>query len=378
MKTNELLDKYFDFFERNNHCRIENSSLIPENDPTVLFTTAGMHPLVPFLLGEKHPLGKRLCNVQRCIRTGDIEEVGDEVHHTFFEMLGYWSLGDYFKEEAIKLTFKFITEVFGFDKNRLAVSCFKGNSKIPRDEFSKKVWMSLGISEDRIVFLDEKENFWGPAGQTGPCGPDTEIFYYSSENDVPKIFDPNDSCWVEIGNDVFMQYNKLDNGDFEELKQKNVDFGMGLERVLTVSNGILDDYLSELFLPIIKEIESLSSKKYENYKKEMRIIADHIKAATMIIGDPKGVTPSKEDQGYVVRRLIRRSIRYAMKLGINKNFTKDLSKVVISIYQERYLNLSKNKKKIFSELEKEEEKFQKTLLNGLSEFEKIISKLKKK
>jgi len=355
----QLINKYIKFFESKKHKNIPSASLIPENDPTVLFTTAGMHPLVPFLSGQKHPLGKRLVNVQKCIRTGDIEEVGDTTHHTFFEMLGNWSLGDYWKKEAIQYSLEFLTKEIKISKNKLTVTCFKGDTKnkIPKDNESAKIWKSLGIK--KIKFLDKKENWWGPAGETGPCGPDTEIFVNN----------------VEIWNDVFMEYNKTKSGKYLPLSQKNVDTGMGVERTLAILNKLDDNYLTPLFLPIIKEIEKLSGKKYKGNEKSMRIIADHIKAATFILGDEKGISPSNVGQGYVLRRLIRRAIVHANSLGIKENFSKSFPEIIIKIYPD-YKELQTNRNFILKELEKEENKFRQTLERGLNKFKKF-SKNKK-
>jgi alanyl-tRNA synthetase len=348
----ELIKKYLDFFKSKNHKEIPNASLIPENDPTVLFTTAGMHPLVPYLLGQKHPLGKRLCNVQKCIRTGDIEEVGDTTHHTFFEMLGNWSLGDYFKEDAIKFSFEFLTKVLKIQKEKLSVTCFKGNKDAQKDTEAEKIWKSLGIK--KIKFLGKEDNWWGPAGNTGPCGPDTEIFVNN----------------VEIWNDVFMQYKKDSKGNYEPAKQKNIDTGMGVERTLAILNNLDDNYLTEIWKPLIEKIEELSEKKYKGNEKHMRIIADHIKASVFILAE--GMTPSNTEQGYVLRRLIRRAIMYGKKLGIetNKDITTPLLKQIIKIYSD-YPELKKNEKFIIDELNKEEDKFEKTLEKGLSKFNKI-------
>ncbi len=381
MHRKELIRKYIEFFKSKGHKEIPNVSLIPENDPTVLFTTAGMHPLVNFLLGQEHPLGRRLCNVQKCIRTTDIEEVGDTYHHTFFEMLGNWSLGDYFKKEAIEMSFEFLTSKkwLGLNKNKIAISCFVGDKKesqIPKDTESSKVWQSMGVPKERIVFLGKKENWWGPAGKTGPCGPDTEMFYWVSKEKVPKEFDPDDEMWVEIWNDVFMQYNKTSEAKYKPLKQKNVDTGMGVERTLASLNNLDDNYKTEVFLPIIKKIEDLSGKKYNenlNIKKTMRIIADHIKAAAFIIAD--GVLPSNTEQGYVLRRLIRKVVVHGEKLRM-KNFTIKIAEPVFKIY-DNYSHLQKNKDKIMKELEKEEKKFKLTLEKGMNKFKKLVSKNKK-
>ena len=372
MDRNQLIKKYIEFFKKKDHKEIKNSSLIPENDSTVLFTTAGMHPLVPYLLGESHPSGKRLVNVQRCIRTQDIEDVGDSCHHTFFEMLGNWSLGDYWKKEVIEFSFEFLTKVLGIDKERLAFSCFKGDKNVRRDVETFGIWKELGISEDRIVFLGRKANWWGPAGKTGPCGPDTEIFYWKLNNKkAPKKFNPEDENWVEIWNDVLMEYNKDKKGDYKSAKQKNVDTGMGVERMISIMNGLEDNYLSDSFLPIIEIIEKVSKKKYGKNKedtKSMRIIGDHIKASVFIIGD--GVVPSNTEQGYVLRRLIRRAVRYGRNLGLSE-FVKEIAEPVFDIY-DNYKHLRNNKKKILEELEKEEKKFLKTLEKGMGMFDKMI------
>jgi len=371
MKRKELIKKYIEFFKSKNHKEIPNVSLIPENDPTVLFTTAGMHPLVPFLLGQLHPQGKRLVNNQRCIRTGDIEDVGDTTHHTFFEMLGNWSLGDYWKKQAIEMSFKFLTKVLKIPIEKLAVTCFKGDKNAPRDTESSKIWELLGISKKRIAFLSAEDNWWGPAGKTGPCGPCTEMFYWASDKKPPEKFDQKDNTWVEIGNDVLMQYNKDEKGNYNTAKQKNIDFGGGVERTLAVLNGFDDNYLTEIWQPIIKKIEQISGKKYGKDKggtRAMRIIADHIKAAVFIISD--GISPSNTEQGYVLRRLIRRAVRYGKFLEIEK-FTKKVGEPVFKIYED-YKNLQKNKQIILQELEKEENNFLKTLEQGLRQAEKIF------
>ena len=363
----ELIKEFIAFYKIKNHKEIPNSSLIPENDPTVLFTAAGMHPLVPFLLGQKHPLGKRLCNVQRCIRTQDIDEVGDEFHHTFFEMLGKWSLGDYWKKEAIEYSFHFLTNVLKMPAEKLAVTCFAGDKNAGKDEESAKVWESLGIPKERIAFLGE-DNWWGPAGKTGPCGPCTEIFYWKAKAKPPKTFNPEDKNWVEIGNDVLMQYVKGETG-YQEAKQRNIDFGGGVERIITILSGLEDDYLSTCFSPIIKRIEDISGKRYliEIYKKPMRIIADHLKASVFMIAD--GVVPSNTEQGYVLRRLIRKAVKCGKELGI-KNFTEHVAVPVFEIYDD-YEILKKNKNKILEELKKEEKKFLETLEQGILVFEKL-------
>jgi alanyl-tRNA synthetase len=369
MNRKELIKKYIDFFKSKDHAQIKNSSLVPENDPTVLFTTAGMHPLVPFLLGETHPQGKRVVNVQRCIRTGDIEEVGDTSHHTFFEMLGNWSLGDYFKKGGIEMSYEFLIKVLGLQKERLAVSVFKGNENGPCDEESAQIWKDQGIPEERIAYLPAEDNWWGPAGQTGPCGPCTEMFYWKLNNKpAPKKFDPEDDNWVEIWNDVLMEYNKDSEGNYNKASQQNVDTGMGTERTVAVLDSLEDNYLADMWKPIIEKIETISKHTYsegETIKRAMRIIADHIKAAAFIIND--GIAPSNSDQGYVLRRLIRRAIRYGKTLGI-ESFTSQVASAIYPIYDDYKLD----KEKINSELEKEEEGFNLTLEKGLRIFEKRI------
>ncbi len=378
MTANELRQKYLDFFKAREHAIIPSASLIPENDPTVLFTTAGMHPLVPYLMGENHPGGKRVTSVQKCIRTGDIDEVGDTTHHTFFEMLGNWSFGDYFKEEAIKWSWEFLTspDSLNLDKNRIAVSVFAGDSDAPFDEEAHSIWLSLGMPEARIARLPKKNNWWGPAGLTGPCGPDTEMFYWVGPADeIPASFNDDNPLWIEIWNDVFMEYNKNISGAFEPLKQKNVDTGMGLERILAVMNGFDDNYKTDLLKNLIFKIEQLSGKIYGQdavWTKAMRIIADHLKAATFIMGDDKGVAPSNLGQGYVVRRLIRRAIRYGRQLGIGEGlWTKEIAKIVAHDYAGVYPDLPKNIDRVIEQLNEEETKFKKTLEQGLKEFEKL-------
>jgi len=380
----QLIKVYLDFFKSKNHKEIPSSSLIPENDPTVLFTTAGMHPLVPFLLGQSHPLGKRLVDVQKCIRTGDIDSVGNQTHHTFFEMLGNWSLGDYFKEDAIKMTFEFHTKILGIDLENYAVTVFGGDKRVPqvpKDEESSKIWKSLRIKEDRIAFLEggvleSDNNWWGPAGQVGPCGPCTEQFFWTGKEKAPKTFDPKNKKWVEIGNDVLMEYIKDKNGKFNLAKQKNIDFGGGVERTLAVLNGFDDNYLTEIWQPIIKEIEKISRKKYKGNEKAMRIIADHLRASIFILADPKLIKPSNTERGYVLRRLIRRAIRYASLLGIEENFTSKLTPSILEVYEKDYPELKQNKNFVITQLNEEENKFRVTLEQGLREFEKLIDSKK--
>ena len=382
MTAQEFRQKYLDFFKSKGHAIIPSASLIPENDPTVLFTTAGMHPLVPYLLGEVHPGGKRLVSCQKCIRTGDIDEVGDDVHLTFFEMLGNWSLGDpastrgdestrggYWKKEAIEWSFEFLTKELGLPIDKLAVTCFTGDSDAPRDEESAGIWKSLGIPENRIYFFGKADNWWGPAGLTGPCGPDTEMFYWTGKGEPPDLVTgDNKEGWVEIWNDVFMQYNKTAEGKFEPLKQKNVDTGMGLERTLAVLNGYDNVFAIQEFEPIISKIKSLAVKPDD---KAVRIIADHIKAAVFIMGDARGVKPSNVGQGYVVRRLIRRAIRYGKLIRVKDNLVVPLAETVVSISSNIYPELQQNKDFIIKELKTEEDRFNIALEKGLKEFAKL-------
>jgi len=374
MKAIDLKKKYIEFFQTKAHKEIPSAPLIPEHDPSVLFTTAGMHPLVPFLMGEPHPSGKRLVSVQKCMRTQDIEEVGDATHTTFFEMLGNWSMGDYFKKEAITWSFEFLTgkNWLHLPLKNLSVTCFVGDNDAPKDEESAGIWNSLGIPAERIAFLPKKDNWWGPAGETGPCGPDTEMFYWISNEPAPSKFDPSDKRWVEIWNDVFMQYNKTKEGKFIPLTQKNVDTGLGVERVTMVMQGKKTVFDTELFLPIFKEIEKLSGTKstYENIV-SFRIVADHMRAATFILGDERGVVPSNVDQGYILRRYIRRVIRHGRKLGITHDFCPNIALTIINIYKNEYPLLLQKESVIIEELRKEEDKFQRTLEQGLKEFETL-------
>ncbi|TSC55257.1 MAG: alanyl-tRNA synthetase [Microgenomates group bacterium LiPW_31] len=371
MTAKDLKKKYLDFFVKKGHKIIPNVSLIPENNPTALFISAGMHSLVPYLLGEPHPLGKKLCSVQRCLRTDDIDSVGDSFHHTFFEMLGNWSLGDpaspdgigqggYWKKEAIEWSFEFLTKELGLNLSRLYISCFGGDQDAPKDEESAKIWQEVGISKEKIYFYGKKENWWGPAGKTGPCGPDTEIFYDATGKPCGPKCHPNDNCgrFFEIWNDVFMEYNKTGEGKFEPLKQKNVDTGMGVERTMAVLSGLDDDYQTELFAPIIQKIEQVSGKSYrdEENKKPMRIIADHLRAATFLISD--GVIPGNVEQGYILRRLIRRAIDQKTTIGYTDSF-KSIFDEIINIYKQDYPELDKNRDIIIKLFDSEEEKYSK-------------------
>lgn len=393
--ADELRKKYLDFFKEKEHTIIPSAPIVPENDPTTLFITAGMHPLVPYLMGEKHPGGTRITNSQKCIRTIDIDEVGDTTHHTFFEMLGNWSLGDYFKKEAISWSFEFLTDEkwLGLDKNRIAVSVFKGENKgkdneIPFDDEAYGIWKEIleknNLPIDRIAELDRKGNWWGPAGETGPCGPDSEIFYWVGDpNEVPDNFNDDNDLWVEIWNDVFMEYHKNEKGEYVKMEKQNVDTGMGLVRVLAALNGLDDNYKTSLFVPIIEKIEALSGKEYGDKsdaeyiqekgqcwvdtRKSMRIIADHIKAAVFMIAD--GVEPANTDRGYILRRLIRRAVRQGHLLGINGNFVADVAVVVQGIYKEAFPEVLNEK--VIIELKKEEQRFRGTLERGLTILDKL-------
>src|SRR3989338_4330507 len=376
MNRKQLIKKYIEYFKNKGHKEIPNASLIPANDPTVLFTTAGMHPLVPYLLGQKHPLGKRLVNVQKCIRTQDIDKVGDETHLTLFEMLGNWSLGDYWKKDAITFSFEFITKELKIPVDRLGITCFGGDKRVPqvpKDTEAAKIWLLLGIPKNRIALLEggvleSKKNWWGPAGVTGPCGPDTEMFFWKAKTKPPEKFDPENKNWVEIWNNVLMQYEK-DGSGYNEANQKNIDTGMGVERTAAVLNDLDDVYQTDSFLPLIKTIEKISGKKYKGNEKAMRIIADHVKASIFIIAD--GILPSNSERGYVLRRLIRRAIRYGRNIEL-KNFITNIAKPVFTIYDDYTFD----KNKILKELEQEEKKFLETLEKGMIMFSKLIKEKK--
>ena len=368
-----LKDLYINFFISKGHKQIPSAPVVPENDPSVLFNTAGMQPLIPYLLGEHHPYGTRLCDYQKCIRTNDLDEVGDTTHHTFFEMLGNWSLGDYFKKESISWSFEFLTKVLNIPVNKLAVTVFKGNDLIPFDEESYNKWLELGIKKERIA-LTEEDNFW-IAGSSGPCGPDTEIFYYRNDGEIPVNFDTNDDNWVEIWNNVFMQYFKDDSGKITELPKKNVDTGMGVERVTAILEGVNDNYLSSIWKDVIKVIEDVSFLPYKGNEKSMRIIADHIRTSVFISADYAGIKPSNTDQGYILRRLIRRAIRHAKKLNIdiNSDWEQLIAKKIIDKYKKYYHELEDNENTVLEVLKNEKNKFNKTLEKGLKEFSKIVS-----
>lgn len=372
-----LKDLYINYFVSKGHKQIPSAPVVPENDASVLFNTAGMQPLIPYLMGMAHPYGTRLCDYQKCIRTNDLDEVGDTYHHTFFEMLGNWSLGDYFKKDAITYSFEFLTKVLNIPVERLGVTVFAGNDTIPFDEESKSIWLSLGIPEERIAATSE-DNFW-IAGETGPCGPDSEMFYWRSDDEIPKVFDPEDKRWVEIWNDVFMQYEKKADGTVIELPKKNVDTGMGVERTTAILEGVNDNYASSIWRDVIEKIEEISGKSYKDDYLSMRIIADHIRTSVFILGDDAGVVPSNTDRGYILRRLIRRMIRHARKLNIdlNSDFEVTLAEPIINKYSKYYEELSKNKERIIDELTKEKVKFSKTLEKGLKVFEKETANLNK-
>ena len=376
----ELREKFLSFMESKGHHRIESASVIPENDPTVLFTTAGMHPLVPYLMGTPHPAGTRLTDVQKCIRTGDIDDVGDPSHLTFFEMLGNWSLGDYFKKEMIPWSWEFLTspEYLGLPKDRLAFTVFEGDADCPRDEESYNLWRSCGVKEENLFFLPKENNWWGPAGITGPCGSDTEMFIITDKEPCGPDCSPACSCgrYLEIWNDVFMQYNKNAEGKYEPLAKKNVDTGMGLERTVCVLNGKKSVYEIDAFARILKRIAELSGKEYgadEATTKAFRIIADHMRTSTFILGDDRGVSPSNTDQGYILRRLIRRAVRYGMQLGMPEGFTVEIAKVIIDQYQDVYPELARNAEFTLEQLKLEEARFARTLKQGEKEFEKVYN-----
>ena len=380
----ELRSKYIDFFKSKGHVEISGRSLIPENDPTVLFTTAGMHPLVPYLMGEPHHAGTRLTDVQKCVRTGDIDDVGDASHLTFFEMLGNWSLGDYFKKESIAYSFEFLTDekYLGIPIDKLSFTVFEGNEDAPRDDESASIWESLGVSKDRIFFLPKEDNWWGPAGETGPCGPDTELFIDTGKPACGSNCRPGCNCgkYVEIWNNVFMQYHKNMDGSYSPLKRKCVDTGMGVERTVAMLQGKPSVYNTEAFTSIIKSIEDISGVKYGDNEKtdtSIRIIADHVRTACFILGDPKTTLPSNIGAGYVLRRLIRRAVRHGKKLGIDGNFLSVPASAVIAQNAGFYTELKENETLILTELKAEEDKFLETLKKGEAEFEKMLPNLLK-
>ncbi len=380
VEINELRQKYLEYFHAHGHQIISSSSIIPENDPTVLFTTAGMHPLVPYLLGTNHPSGKRLTDCQKCIRTSDIDEVGDASHLTFFEMLGNWSLGDYFKEDAIKFSYEFLTseKYLGIPKEKLYFTVFAGDKDTPRDTESYNIWRSLGVSEDHLFFLPKENNFWILGSGIGPCGPDTEMFYDTGKEKCSDNCNPSCDCgkYLEIWNDVFMEYYKDENGHLDKLKQQNVDTGMGLERTIAVLNGYKSVYEASVFTKVKERLEELSNLKYEDNLQSFRIIMDHVRTSTFILADIHGITPSNIGAGYVLRRLIRRSIRHLRKLGINEDVLSDLANLYILEYKDIYEELVRNKEKVFAELQKEYNKFSRTIKDGEKLFYKAIKNVK--
>lgn len=381
MNAEELRKLYVDYFVKEDHKEIFSSSLIPENDPSVLFTTAGMHPLVPYLLGEKHPLGKRLVDFQKCVRTGDIEEVGDDTHLTFFEMLGNWSLNDYFKEKSLELSHRFLTEELHIPQEKIAVTVFAGDELVPRDMVSHDIWRKLGYPEDRIFFYPRKENWWGPAGTTGPCGPDSEIFFDTGKDACGPNCGPACDCgkYIELWNNVFMEYNKLSDGTYEKMPYRNVDTGLGLERALAVMNGKISIYDTELFEPIIKKIEELTNHSYKDANDldvfAFRVIADHMRSAVFILGDDKAIVPSNVDQGYILRRIIRRTMRYLKKLGAKDGVMTDIAKVIVDKFCPVYEELKRNENFIYQELESEERLFNKTIDYGLKVATKTLDQI---
>lgn len=369
-----LKDLYIDFFVSKGHKQIPSAPVVPENDPTVLFNTAGMQPLIPYLMGQAHPYGTRLVDYQKCIRLTDLDIVGDPTHHTFFEMLGNWSLNDYFKEESIAWSFEFLTDVLKIPVERLAVTVFEGNESIPRDEVSANIWKKMGIPEKRIAYLGVEDNFW-IAGESGPCGGDTEIFYFRSQDPIPEVFNPEDERWVEIWNNVFMQYHKEVDGTVTQLPFKNVDTGMGLERVVAVLEGVDDNYETSIWKGVIQKIEEISGLAYQDAKESMRIIADHIRTAVFIAADEAGIRPSNTDQGYILRRLIRRAIRHAKKLNIPNSIDWEvqIAHVIVEQYAPYYREIEQNQEVVYAVLREEKNKFNRTLEKGLKEFEKAIS-----
>lgn len=369
-----LKDLYINYFVSKGHKQIPSAPVVPENDPSVLFNTAGMQPLIPYLMGQPHPYGTRLVDYQKCVRTNDLDAIGDTTHHTFFEMLGNWSLGDYFKNESISYSFEFLTKVLNIPIERLAVTVYAGDGNIPFDEVSHNKWLSLGIPEKRIARTVE-DNFW-IAGTTGPCGPDTEIFYFRSNDEIPEVFDPEDDRWVEIWNNVFMEFYKDENGNVTELPKKNVDTGMGYERATAVLEGVLDNYTSSVWKDVIDLISDIAKKPYIGNEESMRIIADHIRTAVFISADPASIKPSNTDQGYILRRLIRRAIRHAKKLeiDISSDWEQKIAKLIIKKYKKYYSELTENESVVLEVLKNEKEKFNRTLEKGLREFNKVSNK----
>ena len=377
MEGINLRDKYIEFFESKGHVRVPSAPVVPENDPSVLFNTAGMQPLVPYLKGQPHPYGKRLCDYQKCVRTNDLDSIGDTTHHTFFEMLGNWSLGDYFKKESVNWSFEFLTKWLGIPVDRLAVTVFRGNDFVKRDDETAGYWKECGIPEERIAYMGEEDNWWPNMELTGLCGPDTEIFYWRSTDEVPVKFDPSDERWVEIWNNVFMQYMHEEDGSFTELPSKNVDTGMGMERVTAILEGYTDNYKSSIWKDVITKIEEVSGLSYDGNERAMRIIADHLRCAVFIAADPAGIKPSNTDQGYILRRLLRRVIRYARTLNINidSNWEEQIAVCIMDKYKKYYSEIETNYNVVLDVLKNEKIKFNRTLEKGLKEFEKVVTNL---
>ncbi len=373
MKAIEIRNKYLDFFKRHGHAVIPSAPLIPENDPSVLFTTAGMQPLVPYLLGEKHPEGTRLTDFQKCLRTNDIDEVGDNRHLTYFEMLGNWSLGDYFKEESIAMSFEFLTKELGIPVEKLSVTCFAGDEDCQRDEVTASCWRKAGIPEDRIYYFGKDDNWW-IAGEEGPCGPDTEMFYDTGKPKCSENCNPSCGCgkYVEIWNNVFMEFFKTKDGKYTKLKQHNVDTGLGLERMTMLLQGKETPFDTELFKPVMDKLQELAGEN--DSIESRRIVAEHLRASMMIIQD--GGLPSNVDRGYILRRLIRRMVRHLRKLQINLNELGELIDLNIDTLKEMYPELHQNSNKIKSVIIEEKDKFEKTLERGEREFNKIVNRMK--
>ncbi|MCI8590004.1 MAG: alanine--tRNA ligase [Clostridiales bacterium] len=375
----DLKNKYIQYFLSKGHAKMESASVVPENDPSSLFITAGMQPLVPYLLGAPHPLGRRITDYQKCFRLTDLDLVGDKTHHTFFEMLGNWSLGDYFKEEAVAWSYEFLTQVLSIPPARLAVTVFEGNEVAARDEETAALWKKAGIPEERIAYLPAEDNWWPSFEQHGPCGSDTEIFYWSdNENPAPAVYDPSDKRWVEIWNNVFMQYNHTESGEFEELAQKNVDTGMGVERTTAALEGVDDNYLTEIWQPIIAKICALSGKEYkQDTERAMRIVADHMRAVVMIAADGANILPSNKDQGYILRMLIRRMLRYAkmLEIDITSDFDIQIASVIADMFADYYVEVKENFDQVVKVLVSEKEKFAKTIERGLKETMRFLGEV---
>lgn len=383
--SKELRKKWLDFYEKRGHVNIGAVSLLGDGTTGVMFNVAGMQPLMPYLLGKPHPAGKRLCNVQGCIRTIDIDDIGDESHCSFFEMMGNWSLGDYFKKEKTAWTFEFLTKELGFDKNKICATVFAGDENAPRDEETAKLLEEVGVKKENIFYLPKKDNWWELEGTTNtPCGPDNEWFYPRHDNPCSDHCDITCDCgrWVEIGNDVYMQYKKLEGNKYVELENKNVDTGFGFERLLMYVNGLTDIYKTDLFADVISYLQNESGKDYENdfeARKAMRIIADHMRTSVMLIGDKNGIVPSNVGAGYILRRLMRRAIRYARQLNLSEEALNNVAKIYIEkIYNEAYPLLLEKEEYILSEISKEVLKFSKVVDDGIKEFEKVIGGLERK